>query len=170
MLPENIDWPIAFREIRVRPGSAFAGLTIRGIPLRSATGASVLAVIRTGRIHYEPGPDFQIYPGDRLVIMGHPDELKDAEDLLGQMQKPESDEEIKFAMAEIEISADSKCAGQNLEQMHFRQKYAVTVVGICRAGERIMFPGPHETLQPEDKLIIIGTSTAVDSLKKSEPL
>ncbi len=74
LFPPQIDWPIAFREVRVRAGSVFSGKAIREIPLRSATGTSILAVTRAGRVHYTPDPDFQVFPGDRLVIMGSSDE------------------------------------------------------------------------------------------------
>ena len=77
ILPEDVDWPVAFQEIRVKSGSLFAGQSLRHIPLRSAAGASVLAVSRAGRVHYDPEPDFQVYPGDHVVLMGPP---RDAEE------------------------------------------------------------------------------------------
>ncbi|MCU0600339.1 MAG: cation:proton antiporter, partial [Desulfobacterales bacterium] len=43
VLPANVDWPIAFREVRIQSGSVFSGRKIRDIPLRAATGASILA-------------------------------------------------------------------------------------------------------------------------------
>jgi K+/H+ antiporter YhaU regulatory subunit KhtT len=48
---------------------------IKDILLRSETGVSILAVSRAGRVYYDPQPDYQIYPGDRLIIMGSVEEL-----------------------------------------------------------------------------------------------
>lgn len=171
VLPANIDWPIAFREIRIQSGAAFAGKMVREIPLRAETGASILAVSRAGRVHYDPGPDFQIYPGDRLVIMGHPEELRKAEALLGELQAGgEEEQEDRFVLAEIRVADESQRACQSLADLRFRQKYGVTVVGIRRGREQISHPGPMETVCAGDRLVVIGSSKAVAALKLEEPL
>jgi Kef-type K+ transport system membrane component KefB/Trk K+ transport system NAD-binding subunit len=171
MLPEETGWPIAFREIRLRSGSAFAGKTVKDIPLRSETGVSIIAVSRAGRSYYDPGPDFQLYPGDRLVTVGPPSELKKAESFLTQMEEPEAGDRLKrFELAEISIAENSDKAGRTLAELQFRQKYGVTVVGIRRGNDHIAFRGPHERLLGGDVLVVIGESEAVDAIKRMEPL
>ncbi len=171
VLPEGIDWPIAYREIRLKSGSAFAGQTVRSIPLRPLTGVSILAVSRAGRVFYEPDPDFQLYPGDRLVIMGPPDELKEAEKLLSQMQENDDEDRLeRFEIAEVQVADNSQKAGQTLADLQFRQKYGVTVVGIRRGKERVTSPGRNDNLAAGDILVVIGTSTAVERVKQQEPL
>ncbi|MEN6332915.1 MAG: TrkA C-terminal domain-containing protein, partial [Phycisphaerales bacterium] len=166
ILPQNVDWPVAFQEIRVRSGSLFAGESLRHIPLRSEAGVSVLAVSRAGRVHYDPEPDFQIYPGDHMVLMGPADALKKAESLIHQAQDRQADDAPKrFVMAEIEVFHDSKWSGQTLADLQFRQRCGVTVVGIRRGEERIPSPGPNESLSPGDRLIVIGTADKISQLK-----
>ncbi|MCI0499934.1 MAG: cation:proton antiporter [Planctomycetales bacterium] len=165
----NVNWPIAFSEIRLRPGSDFAGKTIRTIPLQSETGTFILAVSRAGRVHYEPGPDFQVYPGDRLVVMGTPDQLRRAETLLNHIPEPETGPEMDFVMDELQIDGASPEAGKTLADLQFRSKYNVTVVGICRGDLKITSPGPNEKLITGDRLIVIGTSNAVGQLTHKEP-
>ncbi len=166
ILPERVDWPVAFQEIRVRSGSVFAGQSLRNIPLRSAAGVSVLAVSRAGRVHYDPQPDFQVYPGDRMVLMGPAQSLKKAESLINQTQDRESTDRLeRFVIAELEVFDDSKWSGKTLAELQFRQRCGVTVVGIRRGQTRITSPGPNESLQPGDCLIVIGTSDTVSQLK-----
>ena len=166
ILPEGVDWPVAFQEIRVKSGSLFAGQSLRNIPLRSAAGASVLAVSRAGRVHYDPEPDFQVYPGDHIVMMGSPRTLKKAEDLINQTEDLYSDHKLeRFVVVELEVFGDSKWSGKTLMELQFRQRCGVTVVGIRRGQERITSPGPNESLQPGDRLIVIGTSDKVGQLK-----
>ena len=161
----DVNWPIAFSEIRMRPGSAYAGKTIRTIPLRSQTGAFILAVSRAGRVHYEPGADFQVYPGDRLVVMGTPEQLGRAETLLSHIPEPEDDQQVHFVMDKVTIAEDSPEAGQTLADLHYRAKHNVTVVGICRGDRKITSPGPDERLSPGDELVVIGTASTVAQLK-----
>jgi predicted Kef-type K+ transport protein/Trk K+ transport system NAD-binding subunit len=171
VLPEKVDWPIAFGEVRVRTGSTVAGQTVRELPLRAATGVSILAVSRAGQVHYDLQPDFRIYPGDRLVIMGPAEGLRRAETLLNQTQKAEGrDSTDRFEAAEIRISDDSPLAGQTLAEARFRQKHGVTVVGIRRGKEKINTPAPTEQLARGDCLIVIGNKQAVESLNQSEAL
>ncbi|MBN1381698.1 MAG: cation:proton antiporter [Deltaproteobacteria bacterium] len=172
VLPDDSDLPIAFREIRIRSGSEFAGQTIRNIPLRSQASVSILAISRGGHVLYSPDPDFQIYPGDRLVIVGLPTDLKEAEALLSRQEKPMDDLDIldRFSIAEIHLAADSPLDGMTLADAQIRQKYAVTVIGIRRKEEQVFTPGPAERLQSGDRLLIIGFSKDVGTLKRQEPI
>lgn len=166
ILPENVDWPVAFQEVRVKSGSVFAGQSLRQIPLRSEAGASVLAVSRAGRVHYEPEPDFQVYPGDHVVLMGPPRTLKKADELINRTESRDAADRLeRFVIVELKVFADSKWLGKTLADLQFRQRCGVTVVGIRRGKERITSPGPNESLQPGDRLIVIGTSDKVSQLK-----
>jgi Kef-type K+ transport system membrane component KefB/Trk K+ transport system NAD-binding subunit len=168
MLPEYINWPIAFREIRISTGSVFVGQAVKNIPIRAETDVSILAVSRAGQIHYEPGPDFKVYPGDRLVIMGPPGELKKAEKLLNRLQDQQMYENLeRFAIAEVLIAKGSEMADQTLAELRFRQKYGVTVVGIRRNDEKISAPGPNDKLQAGDQLVLIGTSSKINLITQS---
>jgi len=166
ILPERVDWPVTFQEIRVKSDSVFAGQSLRNIPLRSVAGVSVLAVSRAGRVHYEPEPDFQVYPGDRMVLMGPAQALKKAESLVNQAEGREAADRLeRFVIAELEVFKDSQWPGKTLAELQFRQRCGVTVVGIRRDSVRITAPGPNESLQPGDHLIVIGTSEKVSQLK-----
>lgn len=171
VLPDKTDWPIAFREVRIQSGSAFAGRTIRDIPLRSTTGLSIMAVSRGGRVHFDLGPKFQVYPGDRLVIIGPPEDLLHAETLLNRFHvHEESDEKNRFMIAEVRVGIGSPRAGKTLADLRIRQKHKVTVVGIRRGESRIMSPGPTELVAAGDYLVLIGSTQAVERIKRKEPL
>lgn len=169
LLPQNVDWPVAFQEVRLRSGSAVAGQKLRDIPLRSLTGVSVLAVSRAGRAYYEPAPDFRVYPGDRIVLMGSPGVLKQAESLINQMEAVEATDRLeRFEIAEVPLDADSEWLNKTLAELQFRQRYGVTVVGIHRGDERLTSPGPNERLLDGDRLIVIGAADKIGPLKRSE--
>lgn len=171
MLPEMVDWPIAFRDVRLRAGSLFAGCLIRDIPLRPQTGVSILALSRGGRVQFDPTPDVQVFPNDRLLLMGPPDDLVRAERLLSEIREHDADDGPgRFSIAEIAVGAYSPLAGITLAETGFRQKHNATVIGIRRSGEPIVTPGPLETLQAGDGLIVIGLQSVVEELKRTGPL
>ena len=170
LLPPEIDWPIAFREMRIRTGSIFAGCTLQNIPLRSVMGVSILGVSRGGRVYGELGPDFQVYPGDRLILMGPPAELRHAEEMLNEMQHTDTDGALqRFAVAEFKAARlVGNMAGRTLAELRFRQTYGVTVVGIQRGDRRILSPGPHERVMADDRLVVLGFSETIRRLKEME--
>lgn len=171
VLPENIDWPAALREIRIQSGSAYAGMPIRNIPLRSTASATILAVSRGGRVHFDPEPDFRIYPNDRLVIMGALEDIRKADELLNQFDKGEESENAsRFVFGEIKVDSNSPLSEKTLADIMFKQKHGVTVVGIRRGEEKITSPGPNERIAGDDCLIVIGSAANVDAVKSREPL
>jgi len=169
-LPESIDWPVSFLELRIRSDASAAGQTIKELSL-SASGISILAVSRGGRIFYEPKPDFSIFPADRLLLMGHPDGLKDAENILNQVDvQRDSENTDHFEIAEIKVADDSELSGRSLAELHFRQKFRVTLVGIRRGQEQITTINPAGHLLGGDCLLVIGKSSYVKELKRLAPV
>lgn len=58
--------------------SPAAGEELQKLDLRSRSGVTVIAVVRGGRSHYNPGPAFCLAAGDVLVLLGSHKELDDA--------------------------------------------------------------------------------------------
>lgn len=169
-LPKDINWPISFLEVRILSDASAAGQTIRDLQL-STKGIPIMAVSRGGRVYYEPGPDFRIFPADRLLLMGPPARLKDAESTLNQLEMQKNIEDTdRFEIAEIMISNDSKISGQTLADLRFRQTYGATLVGIRRGQEQITMINQAQQLLAGDRLIVIGKAGAVRDLKNQEPL
>jgi len=171
LLPEDIDWPLGLREIRIRKGSVFAGQRIGDLNLRAETGISIMAVSRGGRVFLEPDPDFHLFPGDRVVAMGEPDALRHAEEVLHQIEDQGTQAIPKrFAMAEVSVGPSSPNLGKSFSDIRFRKKYGATVIGIIRGEKRIPMPKPDERLESEDRLIVLGTPASIEAIKNVSPL
>lgn len=56
--------------------------TISELSIRSKTGVSVVAVMRNGELHPNPGPEFRFVPGDSVAVIGRPEQFS-AFQLLG---------------------------------------------------------------------------------------
>ncbi len=169
-MPDNIDWPISFIEVRIRSDASVVGKAIRDIPLREITRVSILAINRGGHVYYDPESEFKLFPGDHLLIIGPLEGLRDAERILNQHEIAEKAENTeRFEIADIMVADTSELCGKSLKDIRFRQKYGVTVVGIRRGKDKITAINPSDSLLAGDSLIVIGTSTAVNKLKMLEP-
>jgi TrkA domain protein len=58
-------------------------VTIGGLEVRSRTGATIVAVVRDGQPTPAPGPEFELAAGDVAVVVGTPEGLRAATELLG---------------------------------------------------------------------------------------
>ncbi len=170
-LPGLVDWPASLQEISLRPGSVFAGKKLADIPLRQETGVSVLVVSRAGQSYFNPGPDFQLFPGDRLVLLGDPQNVLRAVEYLDQRHTEQTPaEENTFAAGDVVIAPDSPRVGKSLAELAFRHQYGVTVIGIRRGKTRITSPSGNDCIAPEDHLIVVGSREAVEKLQAISPL
>jgi K+/H+ antiporter YhaU regulatory subunit KhtT len=158
-------WPVAFREIRVRADSVCAGKTIKELSLRNRTGATIVALSRAGRVTFDPPPELQIFPNDRLLIMGRDDELEQAEAYLETRRSGDEEARTHFDVGQFEVLSESEIAGKSLAELGFRNRFGTTVVGIERAQERVVVPGPKEVIQVGDVLVVIGLRDRVRALE-----
>jgi CPA2 family monovalent cation:H+ antiporter-2 len=75
--------------VQVQPESASIGKTLRELDLRRSTGATVIAIVRSGEAMTNPGPEFTLEVDDILVLLGAHKELDAAVDLLTKEEEGE---------------------------------------------------------------------------------
>lgn len=71
-----IDW------LTVEANSPIAGVSIGDARVRTRTGASIVAAVRSGEAHPAPSPDFEISPNDVLVVVGTPEGITSVREIL----------------------------------------------------------------------------------------
>lgn len=170
LLPKGLDWPFGLLAVRLAPGSPLVDRRLQEIPLRRETGASIIAVSRAGISFYDPEPELRLALGDRLILMGKPENLKQAREWVEEQEAelPPSDEQ--FALAQIEIATASPLAGKTLAEARFRETYGVTVIGVRQKELSLIAPMGQDRLHSGDSLLIAGKRTAVDLIQQSSPL
>jgi len=68
-------------EIVIGRDSSFAGKTIETSRIRQDRGLIVLAIKRESGMRFNPAPDDRIEPGDCLIAMGEPSQLRHLEQM-----------------------------------------------------------------------------------------
>lgn len=63
-------------------GAGSKGRTLRSLMLRSRTGVTVVAIEREGKRTTNPDPGSELCPGDRVFLLGAPEQILAARDLL----------------------------------------------------------------------------------------
>lgn len=168
-LPGLRDWPAVLEEVALQPGSVFSGKTLRELDIRRELGLSVLAVSRAGKVNFNPGPDFRMYPGDRIVLLCSPDQAGPA---ITHLRRRElggpQDQASAFGASEVPIPGQSDWAGKTLADLDFRNRYGVTVIGIRRADEKLTSPRASDKLQAGDSIVVVGSPEGVAKVRASQ--
>ena len=164
MVPEDRDWPISLREVRLETGTVWAGMSLGEIPLRRETAASILAVSRAGKTVFDPAADFVLYPGDRLVLLGEPENLARAEAFIARRDLGTQGAQDVFTIARVDVPRTCGLSGKTLGELNFRRDFGVTVIGIERDGRQIRTLTAETAILDRDRLIVVGCQGAVDDL------
>jgi Trk K+ transport system NAD-binding subunit len=167
-IPQLRDWPVAIEEASLQPGSVFTGKTLRELNIRGKLGVSVIAISRAGKINFNPGPEFRMYPGDRIVLLCPPERASKAVGYLLQRDLGAPQDQGKtFDAEEILVSAESPWSGRSLAELDFPHHFGVTVIGIRRGRERIISPLACDTLEPDDRVVVVGSSENLAQIIKA---
>ncbi|CAN5741903.1 hypothetical protein BH24ACI5_BH24ACI5_26450 [soil metagenome] len=145
------------REIRLGTTSKWAGHHIADIPLRDEFGATVLAVSRGGRSFFNPGPTFQLFPGDRLFLSGDPSALDRAVDYLAIVDTSGQEEQKQFAVEEVQAGSLPGWTGTSLAALELPSRFGVTVLAVSKEQAPPSPPDPHAPLSAHDRLVLAGT-------------
>ena len=146
------------REARLGSTSKWAGHRIAEIPLRDEFGATVLAVSRGGRSFFNPGPSFQLFPGDRLFLSGEPSLLDRAIDYLAIADyKGQQPQQEQFAVEEVRVASLPGWPGRSLAELDLPARFRVTVLAVARELGQLAAPDPQRPLSERDRLLLAGT-------------
>ncbi|HWG89278.1 MAG TPA: TrkA C-terminal domain-containing protein, partial [Candidatus Thermoplasmatota archaeon] len=160
----------ALREVALGARSAAVGRSLREINLRHRTGASALAVVNRGKRLLHPGPETRLEPGASVVLLGEPEQVAAAEQLLQAEAPEETASEEDLLGEEIPVHAEAPLAGRTLAEAGVRERTGATVLGVRRGEARFMNPRPSLVLAVGDTLLAVGTPEALTRLRRlAEP-
>jgi di/tricarboxylate transporter len=148
--------------LRVPEESMLAGRSLAESRLADAFGLTVLSVCRNGLSDLMPDPQQRLEANDVLLMKGKPEALL----ALRGLQHLEIDRQIpeglggleseRVGMIEAVLSPHTTLAGQTLRQLHFREKYGLSVLAIWREGRSIRTNLRDVALRLGDALLIHG--------------
>jgi CPA2 family monovalent cation:H+ antiporter-2 len=70
-------------------------------------------------------------------------------------------------LATVAINPGSPVAGRLIRELELRTRTGASIVGIERAGARIINPGPDEELQSGDQVLLLGSVPQLNSAKSA---
>lgn len=163
------DWRVSVSDATIPAGGAAAGKTLAELALPDRFRCAVIEIERNNRVLRELSGDFAVYPGDRLLLVGAPDQLAVAQELIEQRGATAEDDATLAATVLDTCRAADWQAGRSLAELGIAGHTGVRIVGIQRGVDRIVNPSAAERLQAGDELLVLGTLEQIRSFKRWRP-
>jgi len=144
--------------------SPLTGMTLEETRIRQLTGVSLVAIRRVQgeKIDY-PGALTKLKKGDRLLVVGEPEELSAFDELAqGEVAVPGASTPVQW----VQVPPGSPVAGKALWELHFRRQYGISVQAIRREGKFIAFPDGGTEVRAGDYLLLCGGSYPLKQLRQ----
>ncbi len=160
-------WNLHLREIVVPDAATYGGQTLAQLSIPSRFGCAVLELERNGHVITAIGPDLRVYPGDKLLILGPTERLEEARKALiqGRSARNESDEFLGSVLENFHIPPSPR-TGSTLAELNLAQLTGTRVVGIERAGQKIIAPSGQERLLADDNVLVAGTLAEINAFRR----
>jgi di/tricarboxylate transporter len=148
--------------MRVPEDSTLANKTLVESRLGDAFGLGVMGIVREGATHLIPDAEERLAAGDLLLVKARPDDLLTLEGLhsLELDSEPPPDlaelESEHVGLVEVVLSPRTALAGKTLRQIHFREKYGLSVLAIWREGRAYRSDLRDMALRFGDALLLYG--------------
>ncbi len=148
--------------IRLPEGSPLAGQALVESNLRDLFGVVVLGIARDGERILAPSPDMILAEGDLLLIEGKPEELAVIRGLQGlEINHHLHFEQVEFesemvGLVEVVLTPRSAMVNKSLRQIHFREKFDLSVLAIWREGRAFRTDLGDIPLQFGDAFLVYG--------------
>ncbi len=157
----------SLRELQVLPGSALAGLSIRQGEWRKNIRVNVLGIAREGTFISAPRSESSVREGDVLLVQGEastPALEKYGLRLLENAPVFSQATNGSAAISELVLPPHSRLVGKTLRDMHFREKFNLTVLSLWRSGKPIHMGFASLPLRVGDGLLVQGAAANLQML------
>ncbi len=164
-----LDRDLHMADIEVPHDSLWGGQTLRQLALRTKFGVHVSSILRsTHRINIPDG-DTEVFPGDKLQVIGTDNELSAmASALRTELYGEDADvEQRTMRLRQMIISAKSAFAGKTLRESGIRDKYNCMVVGLEEGKETLSQVDPSHRFVEGEILWIVGEEMALEAIAKA---
>src|SRR6478735_2053492 len=154
----HADWNLTLGDCLLPDLADARGRTLSELALRTKFGCTVAGVERQGVMVGNPRGDMILYPRDKVLLLGAPEQVAAGKEFLYQASgTPVVSNFDEVRMESVEIPPGSGLHGRTLAELALSKEYGLQVAGINHAGLRILNPGGEEKVYTGDSLLLLGS-------------
>ncbi|GAB5561851.1 MAG: cation:proton antiporter [Synoicihabitans sp.] len=162
---QSRQWGVALTEIRIPENSAISGQTLGELEVRKRFACSIAEINRQGHTLVAPGAGEKLYSGDRLLLLGNPQDIEQARASFCALRLRERSE-FDDATLDLHPPLPPDYADRSLEMLLEGFDVSPLIVGVEREGERQLHPPPTHKMKAGDRLLVLGNPTQHTELRR----
>ena len=158
-------WDARISYLVVPPESKVVGTRLQDLKVRESFGVTI-ALIERGKLFITaPGREDKLFPNDRVGIIGTEIEIATFAEFIKTEVLQETGKIENYGLHHVEILETMPFVYKTIRDSGLREAAGAIVVGLERAGERILNPESMLRLEPMDILWLAGDSQKIKQLK-----
>jgi CPA2 family monovalent cation:H+ antiporter-2 len=160
-------WQLRLSDVIVPDAAGYGGQTLAQLSIPANFGCAVLEVERNGHVITAIRPDLRIYPGDKMLLLGQSDQLRQAREFLVLTPAAgDQSEEFRGSVLETFLIPSGPQSGRTLAELKLAQFTGTRIVGIDRHGHKIIAPSGAERLEAGDNVLVAGTLSEISAFRR----
>lgn len=164
----HADWNLTLGDCLLPDLADARGRTLGELALRTRFGCTVAGVERQGVMVGNPTGDMILYPRDKVLLLGTPDQVAAGKDFLHHASgAPITSTFDEVRMESVEVPPGAGLHGRTLAELAISKEFGLQVAGINRGGLRILNPGGDEKLFTGDNVLVLGSPDQIANFKVS---
>ncbi|RWS80803.1 putative transporter [Klebsiella pneumoniae] len=137
-------------------------MAIQGVPMLNSDNI-VCSRLKRGELLMVPAPGTLIQAGDLLHLVGRPEDLHNAQLVIGQEVATSLSTRGTDLKVERVVVTNEKVLGKKIRDLHVKQRYDVVISRLNRAGVELV-ASSSASLQFGDILNLVGRPEAIDAV------
>lgn len=162
--PALAPWDAHLAELKVDPDSKAVGRSLAELGLREKLGITVALIERGRHQILAPKKDTLLMAHDRVSVIGTDEQIAALASLLAATDPVLPEPNLQFGLENLVLSASSPFVGKTIRDSGVREAVDGLIVGVERAGERILNPDSSLQLKSDDCLWIVGNRDRISKL------
>lgn len=151
-----------------------AGQSLGSLNLRSRFGVAVVTIDRQGTLLRRPSAHTELFPNDRLLLLGAAANLREAANFLrsgplhpGAPRPAAGGESLdELEVDTLAVTEPGRWAGAALRELSFLRAAGVQVVGVRRDGVETIPPPADFVFASGDEVLLMGTLAGIDAVRR----
>lgn len=155
--------------VYVKPGSGMAGLSLAHGGWGKSLGLNVVGISRGGRVMLAPSQNEEVLEGDIILFTGPLDEVTAQRYGLFFTEDPDWKGQFisdQISLVEVVLAPRSTVAGKTLREVHFREKFELSILAIWREGQVIRDKLADVPLKFGDTLLLQGRHSRIKVIRR----
>jgi CPA2 family monovalent cation:H+ antiporter-2 len=142
------------------------GKTLTELSFREKFGVNIAQIERGKKIIHAPRGNEQIFPSDKLTVVGTDEQLKQFKLIIDPPQTEPAPLPPEIVLKQLVVDSHFPLLGMSIRNSDIRNKTHGLIIGIERNGKRILNPDPSMVFEKGDIVWLSGDKQLIKNMEE----